>query len=84
MLETKPNSKSAEEAEEAEEVEDNSQTKVIPMHTVEKGENLFAISKLYNIVMKSLARWNNLPAPYVLKVGDVLYLAEPEPAEQSQ
>jgi type IV pilus assembly protein PilF len=50
----------------------------LPIHVVKKGDSLFAISKQYNIVMKSLQRWNKLRRPYTLKIGDVLYLADPK------
>ena len=52
----------------------------LPIHVVKKGDSLFAISKQYNIVMKSLQRWNKLRSPYILKIGDVLYLADPKSA----
>ena len=52
----------------------------IPIHVVQKGESVFAISKEYNIVMKSLERWNKLRPPYIIKIGDVLYLADPKSA----
>ncbi len=50
----------------------------LPVHIIEKGDSLFSISKQYNIVMKSIARWNKLRRPYTLKIGDVLYLADPK------
>lgn len=50
----------------------------LPIHIVKKGDNLFSISKQYNILMKSIVRWNKLRSPYVLIIGDVLYLAEPK------
>ena len=52
----------------------------LPIHVVAKGDSLFAISKQYNIVMKSLERWNKLGRPYLLKIGDVIYLADPKSA----
>jgi type IV pilus assembly protein PilF len=52
----------------------------IPIHVVQKGESVFAISKEYNILMKSLERWNKLRPPYIIKIGDVLYLADPKSA----
>lgn len=55
----------------------------LPIHIVEKGDSLFAISKHYNIVMKSLERWNKLRRPYILKIGDVLYLANPKSATKN-
>lgn len=50
----------------------------LPIHVVTQGDSLFAISKQYNIVMKSLERWNKLRRPYLLKIGDVIYLADPK------
>lgn len=52
----------------------------LPIHVVVKGENLFALSKRYNIKMRSIERWNELRSPYILKIGDVLYLADPKSA----
>lgn len=52
----------------------------LPIHIVKKGDSLFSISKKYNIVMKSIARWNKLRRPYTLKIGDVVYLANPKSA----
>jgi len=52
----------------------------LPIHVVVKGDSLFALSKRYNIMMRSLERWNKLRRPYILKIGDVLYLADPKSA----
>lgn len=52
------------------------QTKVATHH-VAKGDNLFLISKQYNIQMKALKRWNKIGEKHVLKIGDVIYLAKP-------
>lgn len=52
----------------------------LPIHVVTQGDSLFAISKQYNIVMKSLERWNKLRRPYLLKIGDIIYLADPKSA----
>jgi type IV pilus assembly protein PilF len=52
----------------------------LPIHVVIQSESLFTISKHYNIVMESLARWNKLRSPYLLKIGDVLYLSDPKSA----
>jgi type IV pilus assembly protein PilF len=46
------------------------------IHVVVKDDNLFAVSKQYYIVMKSLERWSKLRCNYLLKIGDVLYLAD--------
>jgi type IV pilus assembly protein PilF len=50
----------------------------LPIHSVQKGDSLFSISKQYNIVMKSLERWNKLSKPYLLRIGDIIYLANPK------
>jgi len=63
-------------------LENETATVSLPIHIVEKGESLFAISKRYNIVLKSLKRWNKLRHPFILKVGDVLYLADPKSSTQ--
>ncbi|MBA6295594.1 type IV pilus biogenesis/stability protein PilW [Colwellia sp. MB02u-9] len=52
----------------------------LPIHVVIQSDSLFTISKHYNIVMESLARWNKLRRPYLLKIGDVLYLSDPKSA----
>jgi type IV pilus assembly protein PilF len=52
----------------------------LPIHVVIGGDNLMAIAKDYNVVMKNLARWNKLRRPYLLKTGDVLYLSDPKSA----
>ena len=54
----------------------------LPIHVVVKGDSLFAISRQHNIVMKSLERWNKLGRPYLLKIGDVIYLADPKSASK--
>jgi LysM repeat protein len=63
----------------------NNQSSVpIPIHTVEKGDSLFAISVHYNIVMKNLERWNKLRSPYLLSIGDEIYLADPKSAAKRE
>lgn len=56
----------------------------LPVHMVKKGDSLFSISRQYNIVMKSLVRWNKLRKPYLLKIGDVVYLANPKASQKEQ
>lgn len=50
----------------------------LPVHVVKKGDSLFSISKHYNIHMKALAKWNNLSKSKMIKIGDVIYLANPK------
>jgi type IV pilus assembly protein PilF len=52
----------------------------LPVHIVSKGETLFSISKRYNIFMSSIKRWNRIKASEVLRIGDVIYLANPKKA----
>lgn len=65
--------------------DDNEQrTLTLPVHVVKKGESLFAISQKYNIHMKAIERWNKISRKNVLRLGQVLYLANPKTAEKSQ
>ena len=48
------------------------------VHHVVKGDNLFSISKKYNIHMKTIERWNGLSRTKVIKIGDIIYLSEPK------
>ncbi len=45
-------------------------------HTVKKGDTLFSIGLEYGYDYKDIARVNNIAAPYVIKIGQVLKLAE--------
>ncbi|GHE94536.1 hypothetical protein GCM10011501_24960 [Thalassotalea profundi] len=60
------------------------QTVTLPIHVVKKGESLFSISQKYNIHMKAIERWNKISRKNVLRLGQVLYIANPETAEKSQ
>jgi lipoprotein NlpD len=63
-------------------------------HTVKKGDTLFSIGLEYGYYYKDIARVNNIEAPYVIKIGQTLKLADlkdkpgsaevkqPEPAQQ--
>lgn len=53
-------------------------TLTLPIHIVARGDSLFSISKKYNIHMKAIERWNGLSRTKVLKIGDVIYLANPK------
>lgn len=44
-------------------------------HTVKKGDTLFSIGLEYGYDYKEIARDNNIEAPYVIKVGQILKLA---------
>ncbi|MBD0404614.1 LysM peptidoglycan-binding domain-containing protein [Flammeovirga sp. EKP202] len=48
------------------------------MHTVQKGETLFAISRKYSVYHKDLIKWNNLPTSGAINEGQTLRLTAPE------
>jgi type IV pilus assembly protein PilF len=56
----------------------------LPIHVVAKGDSLFSISKKYNIKMFHIERWNGFKRSQVLKIGNVIYLADPKKALKSQ
>ncbi len=65
--------------------QDDSEQKMVtlPIHIVASGDSLFSISKKYNIHMKAIERWNGLSRGKVLKIGDVIYLANPKEIAKS-
>lgn len=59
----------------------NKQTMMtLPIHVVSKGDSLFNISKQYNIKMNKLLKWNKLSKNKIIKIGDIIYLANPRKA----
>ncbi|TQV63280.1 MAG: LysM peptidoglycan-binding domain-containing protein [Sulfurovum sp.] len=48
----------------------------IPRHTVKKGETLSSIAKVYGTTYQKLAEYNEISAPYSLKIGQVLNLIQ--------
>ncbi|WP_448551662.1 type IV pilus biogenesis/stability protein PilW [Thalassotalea montiporae] len=56
----------------------------LPQHKIVKGENLFTISKRYNIYLSALRRWNKLDENSLIKIGDIIYLADPESVQAEQ
>jgi len=52
----------------------------LPVHVISDGDSLFSISKKYNIFMSSIKRWNRIKTNKVLRIGDVIYLANPKKA----
>ena len=47
-------------------------------HLVQKGENLYRISLKYNVKMKRLIEWNNLPNASAIQVGKPLRIVAPK------
>ncbi|MDR2029762.1 MAG: M23 family metallopeptidase [Treponema sp.] len=45
-------------------------------HRVSRGETLYGIARSYEITLQALQNANNLPAAYVLKVGDTLRIPQ--------
>lgn len=48
-------------------------------HKVEKGDSLYSIGFYYGQDYRDIAKWNNIPAPYVLVPGQWLRVAPPDP-----
>lgn len=49
----------------------------VKIHTVAAGESLWGISQLYEVKMDDLLRWNELPDPDALKVGQNIQVKPP-------
>ena len=56
----------------------------LPVHKIRAGENLFKISKKYNIRIRTLRKWNNLTEQSILRIGDTIYLADPNSVVNKQ
>ncbi|MCX7095638.1 MAG: peptidoglycan DD-metalloendopeptidase family protein [Methylobacter sp.] len=52
-------------------------------HLVKKGDNLSAISLIYNLSYRQLAQWNRIVPPYTLEIGQKLRLSAPNLADMS-
>ncbi|WP_426358600.1 type IV pilus biogenesis/stability protein PilW [Pseudocolwellia sp. HL-MZ19] len=60
--------------------DDGNKMLTLPIHVIEKGDSLYSISKQHNIKMYLIERWNGFKRSKVLKIGDVIYLADPKKA----
>lgn len=49
----------------------------VKIHTVAKGETLFSISRLYEVSMDDLLRWNELPNPDAISIGQNIQVKAP-------
>ena len=49
---------------------------------VKAGESIYSVSKKYNIKMQSIKKWNRLSSRSILKIGQVLVLADPTQANK--
>ncbi|GLX79391.1 hypothetical protein tinsulaeT_27310 [Thalassotalea insulae] len=82
----KPEVKSASQTVDKVIVEKTTQTDAkvsVPVHVVSKGDSLYSISKKYNIHMKAIERWNGIKRSDLIKIGDVIYLANPKKVAKS-
>jgi LysM repeat protein len=49
----------------------------VQYHTVKVGENLFRISKIYQITLDELRKWNSLGVNQAIRVGQILKVTPP-------
>ena len=49
----------------------------VKIHTVASGESLWSIAQLYEVKMEDLLRWNELPDPDALKIGQNIQVKAP-------
>jgi len=54
----------------------------LPIHVVQAGESIYSVSKKYNIKMQSIKKWNRLSSRSIIKIGQVLVLADPTKANK--
>ncbi|MEW6993386.1 type IV pilus biogenesis/stability protein PilW [Colwelliaceae bacterium MEBiC 14330] len=47
-------------------------------HTVSSGENLYNISVRYNVKLKALRKWNNIDETNKIRIGEKLYVVDPQ------
>ncbi len=50
-------------------VDSSEELKKVSIHTVAPGESLWAIAQKYDVLMEDLLRWNELPDPDALRIG---------------
>lgn len=58
-------------------VDSSKELKKVKIHTVAPGESLWAIAKKYNVLLEDLLRWNELPNPDALHVGQNIQVKAP-------
>jgi LysM repeat protein len=49
------------------------------VHIVERGDTLYAISRQYGVTVADLVKWNDIPNPNLLAVGDHINLGPEDP-----
>ena len=55
----------------------NQSTEGTKYHTVQKGDTLYSIAKIYRVDHKDLAEWNSIENPGAINVGQQLILSSP-------
>ncbi|MEM6831001.1 MAG: LysM peptidoglycan-binding domain-containing protein, partial [Bacteroidota bacterium] len=58
-------------------VDSSKELRKVKIHTVASGESLWSISKKYNVLLEDLLRWNELPNPDALHVGQNIQVKAP-------
>ena len=58
-------------------VDSSEERRKVKIHTVAKGETLFAISRLYEVKIDDLLRWNELPNPDAISIGQNIQVKAP-------
>lgn len=51
--------------------------KKVKIHTIAAGETLWSISRLYEVEMEDLLRWNHLPEPNAIDIGQNIQVKAP-------
>lgn len=52
-------------------------------HTVQRGETVFSVARLYNVPARTIAEWNGLPADLAVREGQVLLIPVPQSITQA-
>ena len=58
-------------------VDSSKERRKVKIHTVAKGESLWGISRLYEVTMDDLLRWNELPNPDAISIGQNIQVKAP-------
>lgn len=58
-------------------VDSSEERKKVKIHTVNSGESLWAIAQLYKVKLDDLLRWNELPNPDAISIGQNIQVKAP-------
>ncbi|MEM0938966.1 MAG: LysM peptidoglycan-binding domain-containing protein [Bacteroidota bacterium] len=58
-------------------IDDSKARRKVKIHTVARGESLWAISKLYGVKVDDLLRWNELSNPDAIRIGQNIQVKAP-------